>query len=73
MIMSRLGKYSNAKYNTIYVAATLNLLGEIMVSWWDLVYLIYAPWDTDKPPRELVELVEGRHVESCNERILYEN
>ncbi|MFQ6080281.1 MAG: class I SAM-dependent methyltransferase [Candidatus Bathyarchaeia archaeon] len=36
-----------------------------MVSWWDLAYLIYAPWDTDKPPRELVELVEGRHVEPC--------
>ncbi|MFQ6067594.1 MAG: class I SAM-dependent methyltransferase [bacterium] len=36
-----------------------------MVSWWDLAYLIYAPWDTDKPPGELVELVEGRHVEPC--------
>lgn len=44
-----------------------------MVSWWDLAYLIYAPWDTDKPSRELVELIEGRDVEPRNEKILYEN
>ncbi|MFQ5712204.1 MAG: class I SAM-dependent methyltransferase [Candidatus Geothermarchaeales archaeon] len=36
-----------------------------MVNWWDLAYWIYAPWDTDKPPRELVELVEEGRVEPC--------
>lgn len=45
-----------------------------MVNWWDLLYRIFpwaslgqlqSPWDTDEPPKELVELVEGGHVQPC--------
>lgn len=40
-------------------------LFDIMVSWWDVSYRIFAPWDTDKPPKELVELVKGKSIEPC--------
>ncbi len=45
-----------------------------MVNWWNLIYRIspwvsfgrlQSPWDTDEPPKELTELVEGGHVQPC--------
>jgi SAM-dependent methyltransferase len=45
-----------------------------MVNWWNLIYRIspwitlgrhQSPWDTDDPPKELIELVEGGRVRPC--------
>ncbi len=45
-----------------------------MVNWWNLVYRIspwvtlgrhQSPWDTDEPPKELIELMEGGRVRTC--------
>jgi cyclopropane fatty-acyl-phospholipid synthase-like methyltransferase len=45
-----------------------------MVNWWNLVYRIVpwlslgrlqSPWDTDEPPKELFELVEGGSIQPC--------
>ncbi len=35
------------------------------VSRWDLAYLLKPPWDTGRPPKELVELVEKGLVKPC--------
>jgi len=34
-------------------------------SWWDLAYRSGAPWDSDVPADELVELVEGGRIRAC--------
>jgi 2-polyprenyl-3-methyl-5-hydroxy-6-metoxy-1,4-benzoquinol methylase len=36
-----------------------------MVSFWDLAYILGAPWDTGQPPGELTELIEEGRLEPC--------
>jgi len=32
------------------------------LTWWDFAYRIYAPWDNEEPPDELIELVEEERI-----------
>jgi cyclopropane fatty-acyl-phospholipid synthase-like methyltransferase len=36
-----------------------------MVSFWDLAYIVGAPWDRGQPPRELTQLIEESRLEAC--------
>jgi SAM-dependent methyltransferase len=36
-----------------------------MASFWDLAYMLGAPWDVGQPPEELTELVEEGKLEPC--------
>jgi len=37
-----------------------------MASFWDLAYMLGAPWDVGQPPEELTELVEEGKLEPCS-------